>query len=170
MDNAFKFPVARIRQCGQAFRSRQSVGKEEPQMRSIPLVLAAFAFSAPAVAQSWEEYSYPEYAISVAFPARPRVETTTYQIADGRSLPARVCSVHQDKGEFKLMVADLAKAGLDEKAIIDNAIKALSQGGSVKVNIPARIYQVYGRQLTIEGGRQPVNGRAVRFHGAALSD
>ena len=35
-------------------------------MRSIPFVLAAFAFSAPALAQSWDEYSYPEYAISVA--------------------------------------------------------------------------------------------------------
>ena len=53
-------------------------------MRSIPFILAAFAFSAPAVAQSWEEYPYPEYAISVAFPASPKIETTTYQIADGR--------------------------------------------------------------------------------------
>ena len=35
-------------------------------MRSIPFVLAAFAFSAPALAQSWDECSYPEYAISVA--------------------------------------------------------------------------------------------------------
>ena len=35
-------------------------------MRSIPFILAAFAFSAPALAQGWEEYSYPEYAISVA--------------------------------------------------------------------------------------------------------
>ena len=46
-------------------------------MRSIPFILAAFAFSAPALAQSWEEYSYPEYAISVAFPTNPKIETTT---------------------------------------------------------------------------------------------
>jgi hypothetical protein len=111
---------------------------------------SAFAFSAPAVAQSWKEYSYPEYAISVAFPTSPRIETTTYQMADGRSVPARVYSVHKDKGEFKLTVADLANTGLNEKAVIDHAIVALSQGGTVKVNIPARIYQVYGRQLTIE--------------------
>jgi hypothetical protein len=55
-------------------------------MRSIPFILAAFAFSAPALAQSWEEYSYPEYAISVAFPTNPKIETTTYEIADGRSV------------------------------------------------------------------------------------
>jgi hypothetical protein len=120
-------------------------------MRSIPLILAAFAFSAPAVAQSWEEYSYPEYAISVAFPASPQIETTTYQIADGRSVPARVYSVRQDKAEFKMTVAELANTGLGEKAVIDHAIKALSQDATVKVNIPARIYRVYGRQLTIDG-------------------
>ena len=120
-------------------------------MRSIPLVLAAFAFSAPALAQSWEEYSYPEYAISVAFPTNPKIETTTYEIADGRSVPARVYSARQDKGEFKMTVADLANTGLDEKAVIDHAIKRLSQGGTVRVNVPARIYQVYGRQLTVEG-------------------
>ena len=55
-------------------------------MRSIPLILAAVAFSAPAVAQSWEEYSYPEYAISVSFPAKPQIETTTYQVVEGRSV------------------------------------------------------------------------------------
>jgi hypothetical protein len=67
------------------------------------------------------------------------------------SVPARVYSVRQDKGEFKLTVADLANAGPDEKAIIDHAIKAVSQGATAKVNVPARIYRVYGRQLTVEG-------------------
>jgi hypothetical protein len=120
-------------------------------MRSIPFILTALAFSAPAAAQSWEEYAYPEYAISVAFPASPKIETTTYQIADGRSVPARAYSVRQDKGEFKLTVAELANTGLDEKTVIDHAVKALSQGATVKLNVPARIYRVYGRQLTVEG-------------------
>jgi hypothetical protein len=50
-----------------------------------------------------------------------------------------------------MTIADLANTGLNEKAVIDHAIKRLSQGGTVKVNVPARIYQVYGRQLTVEG-------------------
>ena len=50
-----------------------------------------------------------------------------------------------------MTVADLANTGLDEKAVIDHAIKRLSKGGTVRVNVPARIYQVYGRQLTVEG-------------------
>ena len=102
-------------------------------MRSIPFILAAFAFSAPAVAQSWEEYPYPEYAISVALPASPKIETTTYQVADGRSVPARVYSVRQEKGEFKLTIAELANTGLDEKTVVDHAITALSQGATVKL-------------------------------------
>src|ERR1700720_3249025 len=69
-----------------------SVRKEEPKMRSLPFILAAFAFTAPAVAQSWEEYSYPDYAFTVTFPADPKIETTIHEVADGRSVPARVYS------------------------------------------------------------------------------
>jgi hypothetical protein len=119
-------------------------------MRIIAFVVAAFVVSGPAAAQSWQEYSYPEYAFSVAFPINPKIEATTYEVANGRSVPARVYSAHQDKGEFKMTVAELANTGLDEKAVVDHAIKALSQGATVKVNIPARIYQAYGRQLAVE--------------------
>jgi hypothetical protein len=120
-------------------------------MRTIAFAVAAFVVSGPAAAQSWQEYSYPEYAFSVAFPANPKIETTTYEVADARSVPARVYSARQDKSQFKMTVADLANAGLTEKAVIDHAIKTLSQGATVRVNVPARIYQVYGRQLTVEG-------------------
>jgi hypothetical protein len=120
-------------------------------MRIIAFAVAVFVVSGPAAAQSWQEYSYPEYAFSVAFPADPKIEMTTYEIAAGRSAPARVYSARQDKDQFKMTVAELANIGLDEKAVIDHAIKTLSQGATVKVNIPARIYQVYGRQFTVEG-------------------
>ena len=120
-------------------------------MRSIPLILAAFVASGPAAAQSWEEYSYPDYAFSVAFPANPQVEQTTYQVAPGRLVPARVYSLSQSNVIFKMTVAELEGTTIEESAIIDHAIKTLSQGATLRVNIPARIYQVYGRQLTVEG-------------------
>jgi hypothetical protein len=50
-----------------------------------------------------------------------------------------------------MTVAHVANAGLGEKAVIDYAIKTQSEGGTVKVNIPHRMYQVCGRQLTLEG-------------------
>jgi hypothetical protein len=124
---------------------------EEPTMRVIPLVFAAFVATSPALAQGWEEYAYPDYAFSVAFPANPQVETTTYHVTDNRAVPARIYSVRQGNVVFKMTVAELKGTNLEESAVIDHAIKTLSQGATVKVNIPARIYRVYGRQLTVEG-------------------
>ena len=120
-------------------------------MRVTPFVLAAFVATSPALAQGWQEYDYPDYAFSVAFPANPQVKTTTYQVADNRSVPARLYSVHQGNVVFKMTVAELEGTSLEESAVIDHAIKTLSQGATVRINIPARIYWVYGRQLTVEG-------------------
>ena len=120
-------------------------------MRLIPFVLTAFVVSSLALAQGWEEYAYPDYAFSVAFPANPQVDTTTYQIADNRSVPARIYSVRQANVAFSMIVAELEGTNFEENAVVDHAIKMLSQNATVRLNIPARIYRVYGRQLTLEG-------------------
>jgi hypothetical protein len=150
-------------------------------MRLIAFTLALFATgtlaaSGPAAAQSWQEYSYPEYAFRVSFPAQPKVETTTYQAPDGRAVPAQVYSAAQGNGEFKMTVADLSSAAPEESAVIDQAIKTLSQGGEVKVNIPARVMRVFGRQLSIlgaDGSRSSValfyyEGRLYQIEGKSL--
>jgi hypothetical protein len=120
-------------------------------MRLIAFALAAFAIVGPAAAQNWQEYSYPAYAFTITFPVDPRVQTTTYRLADGRSVEAHVYSAHENGSVFTVTVAELGNAGLDESAVIDHAIKTLSEGGEVKINIPHRVYQVYGRQLSITG-------------------
>ena len=146
-------------------------------MRSIiTFVLAAFVASGPAAAQSWQEYSYPAYSFTVAFPTDPKIETTTYRLADGRSVEAHVYSVRQNDSVLTVTVAELANAGLEESAVIDHAIKTLSAGGEVKINIPHRVYQVYGRQLSIagaDGSRATAavfdfNGRLYQIEGKAL--
>ncbi len=145
-------------------------------MRLIAFILAVFVASGPAAAQSWQEYSYPAYSFTVAFPADPQIETTTYQVADGRSVAAHVYSVRLNNGVFKVTVAELANTSLEESAVIDHAIKTLSEGGEVKINIPHRIYKVYGRQLSILGAdrsRSTVavfdyNGRLYQIEGKAL--
>ena len=144
-------------------------------MRPIALLLAAFVLSSPAAAQSWKEYSYPDFFFSITFPADPQIETTTYPVADDRLVEARVYSVRRDSGMFKVTVAELARTGLEEGAVIDNAIKRLSAGGEVKVNIPHRVDAVYGRQLSItgaNGGRSTValfdyRGRLYQIEGTA---
>ena len=145
-------------------------------MRLIAFVLAAFVVSAPAAAQTWKEYNYPDYSFSVSFPADPQIETATYLAADGRSVPARIYSVRQNNGVFKVTVADLANTGLQESAVIDHAVKMLSQGNRVTVDFPHRIYQVYGRQLSLvgtDGSRSTVavfdtNGRLYQIEAKIL--
>src|SRR5215470_14527801 len=121
-------------------------------MRLIALILAAFVISGPTAAQNWQEYSYPDYAFSVDFPAKPLVENRTYQVADNRSVPARVYSVRQNSSELKVTIADLANTDLDETSVIDYAIKTLSAGGEVTFNIPQRIDSIYGRSVGIQRG------------------
>jgi len=145
-------------------------------MRLIILALGALALSDPAAAQSWQEYNNQAYAFTVAFPADPQIETTTYRLADGRSVEAHVYSVRFNNGVFKVTVAELGNADLEEGAVIDHAIKTLSEGGEVKINIPHRVYRVYGRQLSIlgaDGSRSTAavfdyNGRLYQVEGKAL--
>ena len=120
-------------------------------MRLIATMLAAVLASGPAAAQSWTEYSYPEDSFTVSFPAQPKVESTTQEGPDGRSVDTRIYSVQQDHAAFRIAIVDLSDAGLDETAVTDYAVKTLSQPGEVKLNIPARIYRVYGRQFSIVG-------------------
>jgi hypothetical protein len=145
-------------------------------MRLIASILALFAISGPAAAESWKEYSYPDYAVTVSFPAEPKIETTTYQVADGRSVPARVYSVAQGNGVFRMTIADLSNAELEESAVLDHAIKALAQGGEITLNIPARVSRVFGRQLSVlgtDGSRSSLalfdyNGRLYQIEGKSL--
>jgi hypothetical protein len=145
-------------------------------MRLIVFIAAMVVGVGPAVAQSWREYTYPDQFFTVAFPGDPRTEITTYQVADDRSVKANVYSLRQDNALFKVTVAELADTGLEESAVIGHAIKMMSDGGEVKVNIPHRVNRVYGRQLSIVGAdgiRSMValfdyNGRLYQIEGNAL--
>jgi hypothetical protein len=118
-------------------------------VRPTPFIAALLFAAGPAAAQSWKEYAYPTDFFSVAFPADPKVETMTYQAADGRPVEARVYSVSQDGGVFRMTVADLPDPAMQESAVLDHAVRTLSQGSEIKVDIPHRISRVYGRQLSI---------------------
>ncbi len=133
-------------------------------MRLITIIAALFFAASPAAAQSWKEYAYPTDFFSVAFPADPKVETTTYQAADGRPVQARVYSVSQDDAVFRMTVADLPDPAVQESAVLDHAVRTLSQGNEIKVDIPHRISRVYGRQLSIAAPDGGYSSVAVFYH------
>jgi hypothetical protein len=58
-------------------------------MRLIACILAVFAAAAPAAAQDWKTYTYSADGFSVAFPAEPKIEPTTYPAPGGRIVDAR---------------------------------------------------------------------------------
>src|SRR5277367_4119078 len=75
-----------------------------------------------------------------------------------------------DEGLFVGDAAVEAPGRLDESAVIGHAIKTLSAGGEVKLDILHRIYKVYGRQLNVLGADGTRSTVAVLPQGAALSD
>jgi hypothetical protein len=132
-------------------------------MRLIALAFAMLVAVGPAAAQSWKEYSYPGYFFAVSFPADPKIENTTYQAADGRLVEARVYSVTQGNAVFKMTVVDLSETTIEE-GVIDHAIRTLSQGGEIKLDIPYRISRVFGRRLSIMGADGGHSSVGVFFH------
>jgi hypothetical protein len=145
-------------------------------MRFVALVFAMLFAAGPAAAQTWREFSYPDQSFAVSFPAPPQVETATYLAADNRGVNARVYTVRQSNAVLSVTVADLGQAGLEETAVLDHAIKKLSEGGEVKVDIPHRINRVYGRQFSVlwpDGSRAlgavfDYNGHLYQIEGKTL--
>jgi len=137
-------------------------------MRVLAFIVTLFAAVSPAAAQQWKEYTYPDYSFTVSFPADPIIEKTTYRSADGRFAEAQVYTATQDDGVFKMTVVDLTGTSLEEKAVIDHAIKTVAQGGEIKVDIPHRISSVYGRQLSIVGADGSRSSVAVFYHKGRL--
>jgi hypothetical protein len=133
-------------------------------MRLIALIAAALFTATPLAAQGWAEYAYPDYGFSVAFPAEPRIQETTYQAAEGTAVPARVYSVAQNGAELILTVAELSGTTIGENAVLDYAVANLTRGSTIKVDIPHRISAVYGRQLSIAGADGSHSSIAVFYY------
>jgi hypothetical protein len=135
-------------------------------MRSFIFISALLVLASPAVAQNWQEYSYPDYSFRITFPGDPQIDATTYRVTDNRRVEAHVYFVRRDNAEFKLTIAELAEAGLEPISVIDYAIKTLSKGGEVKVDLPHHVMQVFGRQLSIvEGNGSRVTAAVFVYHG-----
>ena len=132
-------------------------------MRLIAFILALL-LAGPTAAADWKEYGYPDYSFTVHFPAEPTIEITTYQAPDGRSLEARIYSVTQDTGVFKLTIAEPPDGETDENALVNHAVKTMTEGGVIKVDIPHRIRTFYGRQLGVAGANGGYSYGAVFYY------
>jgi hypothetical protein len=137
-------------------------------MRLITFIVAIFAASAPAGAQDWKEYEYPNETFTVDFPAEPKVQTTSYQAPGGRLVEARIYSVLQVGGEFKVTVADMSDTAESAGNVMAYAVFMLSRRGELKVNIPYVTRRVIGRQATIDGGDGSQTYASIFLHNRRL--
>jgi hypothetical protein len=137
-------------------------------MRLIAFIVATIAASAPAGAQGWREYEYANEGFTVAFPAEPKVETTSYRAPGGRLVEARIYSVVQEGCELKVTVADLSQTGMSEGNIMAYAVLMLSRGGEVKLDIPHSTRRIIGRQASIDGLDGSQTYASVFFHNRRL--
>lgn len=137
-------------------------------MRLITFMVAIFAAGTPAGAQDWKEYEYPNEAFTADFPAAPKVETTSYQAPGRRLVEARVYSVLQEGGEFKVTVADMSDIEESEGNVMAYAVFMLSRRGELKFNIPHATRRVVGRQASIDGIDGSQTYVSVFFHNRRL--
>jgi hypothetical protein len=118
-------------------------------MRLIAFIAASLLLADPAAAKDWMEYAYPDHSFTVAFPAQPKIERATYQGSDGRAFEARVFSVSLEGSLFKVTVVELSDANANGDTLVSHAVKTLTDGNQIKLDIPHRIRSTYGRQLAV---------------------
>jgi hypothetical protein len=123
-------------------------------MLRIIVTALALLFAGPLLADEWKDYENRDYGFTVHFPGDPSIEATTYKSADGRSFPAHIFSVKQDTGLFKVTVVDMpGKQTGSDAVVMKEAARVVTDGGTIKFDIPHRVRQVYGRQLGITGAK-----------------
>src|SRR5882757_5045989 len=145
-------------------RSRPRTSK----MRLITFIVAVIAATTPAGAQGWKEYEFPSEGFTAAFPAEPKVETTTYQAPGRRMVEARVYFVVQEGGKFKVTVADMSHTEMAEGNVMAYAVMMLSRGGEVKIDVPHSTRRIIGRQASIDGVDGSQTYASVFFHNRRL--
>jgi hypothetical protein len=144
-----------VADCTRQDENASHLGWEDRNMRLIAFAVGTLIAVSPAAAEGWKEYSYSGYSFSVSFPADPKIETTSYQDADGRSAEAHVYSVTQGNAVLKVTVADLPDA---------RAMRTLAMRGEIKFSTRQRIGRVFGRNLSIAGTDGSHSTVAVFFY------
>jgi hypothetical protein len=136
-------------------------------MRLIVFVLAAFIASGPAAAQQllppWKLYPEPVEGFLLTFPGEPEIEYTKWDLVPGRPAEASVYSVRYNNSLFRMTIVDGAGSFLKEDPIVAQAVAKLAAGGQLRHNEPTRVYQVYGREISV-GRPDGTSTLAVLFY------
>src|SRR5436305_768740 len=104
-------------------------------MRLIIVLIASLVGGAASAAEGWREYIYPGLKFAIGFPAPPKIEEVDYTHVGGMTVEARVYSLAQDNKIYKVTVADFARTGLDQLAILDLGIEMVARNTTIKLDL-----------------------------------
>jgi len=126
------------------------MGKRRVALSSMVLLLAAAAFAPrPALAQSWQVYSFPDAGFAVQFTAAPTTAEGVFKTVGGVSVPARIYAFRKADARFAVTVADLSATAIEKAPAIEAAVERWRGLGEIKLDVEARIDREFGRQLSV---------------------
>jgi len=131
----------------------------------------------PVLAQSWQDYNYPQAGFSVQFPGAPTASTGTYRTAAGASAPSGIWSVTHEGVTYAITVADFRGTGVTEQTAVNDALASVRANGEIKVDTNERIDRVFGHVLSVVNKDESrstmaifwVDGRLYVLNGQALA-
>jgi hypothetical protein len=135
--------------------SEAPVRDPEETMRTLTgTVLALFLAAAPAAAEDWKEYNYPDQGVAIQFPAKPQAMNSTYDSIYVKGLPSLVISAEDDHVIYKLTVVDLsARSDMGTNFLVEAAIRMQRNGEVLSTDFP-HVYNgvrsVFGVTLVVD--------------------
>ena len=117
-------------------------------MRALLAALVLIAAPLPAMAQTWQEYRYPEAGFVIQFPAAPTLTDTAFTTRQGLTVPARLYALHEAGGDFSVTVADFSGTTADRVTIMAEGVAAAAGEGKVTIDMIAHIDLQFGRQIS----------------------
>ena len=117
------------------------------------LIASGLVASGPAAAQAiqppWKQYPEPVEGFLLTFPGEPELTYPKWELVPKRPAEATVYAVRYNNSLFKMTVADAQNSFLKEDPIVAHAIAKIAEGGKLVHNEPTRVYQVYGREISV---------------------
>ncbi len=117
----------------------------------------------PAETKGWQEYAYPDAGFAAQFPAQPILSEGSYRAA-GVSAPSRTYAARKGGIDFSVTVADFNGTSVEQKAAIDDVVKAFAQAGEIKLDVTERIDRQFGRELRVSAKDGSILATAIFFY------
>lgn len=105
------------------------------------IALALFFGAGPASAAAFQEYDFPDQQVAIQFPAKPKLEKSTYTSIYAKGLPAVVIAAEDDHVLYKLTVVDLSSHPDNGANFLNEAANRILRDSEILFTDFTRVYQ-----------------------------